>query len=1630
MTDAHASNGSGMDAFGEATRTWFLGAFEQPTRAQREAWDAIATGGHTLVVAPTGSGKTLAAFLWALDRLIHDGTAPRERGTRILYISPLKALGVDVERNLNAPLVGIDQTAKRLGLEATPITVGVRSGDTKPAERRRLQANPPDVLITTPESLYLMLTSTARDGLRTVDTVIVDEVHALADSKRGAHLALSLERLDALRTSPEERPPAQRIGLSATVRPLETVAKFLGGSAPVTIVAPPSEKAFDLKVVVPVEDLSDLGTSGTPAPSTNLDDDILFGDASQATDPRRGSIWPHIESEIVDRVLEHRSTIVFVNSRGLAERLTANLNEEYRERTGRAATDEGEDAPFARTHHGSMSKDIRAEVEEALKSGQLRCVVATSSLELGIDMGDVELVIQVESPPSVASGLQRLGRAGHQVGGVSRGELLPKHRADVLHSAVVASRMLSGSIERIELIENPLDVLAQQIIAASAIDRWAVDDWLALVRKAASFQRLSRTLLDSVLDLLAGRYPSDEFAHLRPRILWDRDADTFEGRPGAQRLAVTGGGTIPDRGMYGVFMFTGAEDGPEAEDGTTGSSRRKAGMRVGELDEEMVYESRVGDVIALGSTSWRIREIGPDRVRVTPAFGEPGKLPFWHGDSIGRPAELGAAIGEVTRDIASNDAVPATLAPVLDENASSNLLRYVREQREATGQVPSDRVLVVERNRDELGDWRVVLHSPYGRRVHAPWALLVTARVRERFGMEGSAMASDDGIVVRIPDIDADPPGAELFVFDREEIAPTVTREVGASALFAARFRENAARALLLPRLHPGKRSPLWQQRLRAAQLLEVARRYPEFPIILETVREVLHDVYDLDAFTELIARIESREVRITEVITGEPSPFARNLLFGYVGQFLYEGDQPLAERRAAALNLDASLLAELLGATSLRDLLDQEAIADVEAELQKRAPGFRARDLEGVADLLRLLGPLTEAEIIDRFGEDATEVAEPVEVPEPTSTAEHVEVAMASTSSTSEASTSSTFEVSEIVAHLVADKRALRLRIAGEERVAAIEDAARLRDGLGTPIPIGVPAAFLTPIADPLGDLVGRFARTHAPFTTADVATRLGIGHAVATDALQRLELAHRVVRGEFTPGRAGEEWVDDRVLRRIRARTLAKLRHEVEPVSQAAYARFLADWQQVDSGSGGAAVSGVEGVFTVIDQLQGVQIPASAWESLVLPARVRDYAPGMLDELIVSGEVRWHGHGEIGRADGWLSLHLTDTEHLTFQREALPEDASPLAKRVAAVLAEGGAMFLPQIVIALEQDSAAEAHESDPDPDPTAAAPGLGPTFRAATDTPGAPAPRRDTPSLEAIADALWELAWLGVVTCDSLVPLRAVLTGPARSGSASRSAPSHRTARQPARGRSFRSWAAERKAVQVPPRAAGRWSLAATYDEDATVKAQAAAELQLDRYGVVTRGSVEASGAEGGFALAYRVLAKFEEAGRARRGYFIDGLGAAQFATAGAIDLLRRADDDRFTEKPPLRAITLAATDPANPYGAALPWPEHPSTHRPGRKAGGLVTLVDGALVLYVERGGKTLLSFLEDDSLDAVENNPVARAAAISLADAVRRARIPNLVIEKIDGKYALETPLARLLTDAGFGQIPRGLRMRL
>ncbi|MEV0323143.1 ATP-dependent helicase [Streptomyces sp. NPDC050658] len=1553
---------SALDGFSPATRGWFTGAFSAPTSAQAGAWRAIGEGSDVLVVAPTGSGKTLAAFLAALDQLASTPPpADPKKRCRVLYVSPLKALAVDVERNLRSPLTGIRQESVRLGLPEPEVRVGIRSGDTPAAERRALSTRPPDILITTPESLFLMLTSATRDALTGIETVILDEVHAVAGTKRGAHLALSLERLDELLPR-----PARRIGLSATVRPVDEVARYLSPQRRVEIVQPVSGKEFDLSVVVPVEDLGELG--GSPV-----------ADSDQSAE--RPSIWPHVEERITDLVQAHRSTIVFANSRRLAERLCNRLNEiAYERATGEplpedhtpaevmAESGAAKGAPpvLARAHHGSVSKEQRALVEEDLKAGRLPAVVATSSLELGIDMGAVDLVVQVESPPSVASGLQRVGRAGHQVGAVSTGVVFPKYRGDLVQAAVVTERMRTGSIESLRIPANPLDVLAQQLVATVALDTWQVDDLLALVRRAASFASLPESAFTAVLDMLAGRYPSDAFAELRPRVVWDRVAGTVTGRPGAQRLAVTSGGTIPDRGLFGVFL--------------AGADPKKGGGRVGELDEEMVYESRVGDVFTLGTSSWRIEDITRDRVLVSPAPGVPGRLPFWKGDQLGRPLELGRAVGAFLREVGSlsrEEARVRLLAAGLDDWAADNVQTYLGEQREACGHIPDDRTIVVERFRDELGDWRVVVHSPFGAQVHAPWALALGARLSERYGMDAQVMHADDGIVLRLPDADLmgldlldqepaagghleydaeqAPVGAADVAFDKGEVNQIVTDQVGGSALFASRFRECAARALLLPRRSPGKRTPLWQQRQRAAQLLEVTSEFGSFPIVLEAVRECLQDVFDVPGLTELMGDIESRKVRLVEVTTPEPSPFARSLLFGYVAQFLYEGDSPLAERRAAALSLDSRLLAELLGQAELRELLDAEVLADLERELQWRTEDRRVKDAEGVADLLRLLGPLTAAELAERG-------AEP-----------------------------------EWAEELAAARRAIRVRIAGSDHWAAIEDAGRLRDALGTALPVGVPEAFTEPVKDPLGDLIARYARTHGPFTSATAAARFGLGAAVTEGALQRLAAGGRVVQGEFHPAGIGQEWCDAAVLRRLRRRSLAALRHELEPVPPSALAQFLPQWQHLS----GHGLRGIDGLVRAIEQLQGATVPASALEKLVLPSRVAGYGPAMLDELTAAGEVVWAGAGALPGKDGWVSLYLADAAPLLLP-PAHPLELTALHESVLDTLSGGYGLFFRQIADQVR----ATTHPDVPDPQ---------------------------------LADVIWDLAWSGRLTNDTLSPMRSLL-GSGRTAGAT----AHRAKRTIPRGRYGTLTAAARPASRTgPPTVAGRWSLLPAREADPTLRAHALARTLLDRHGVVTRGAVAAEGVEGGFSATYRVLSAFEDSGQARRGYVVEGLGAAQFAMDGAVDRLRATANarDRADSSPTAmgyaprgsepQAVVLAAADPANAYGAALPWPEPPTEagHKPGRKAGSLVVLVDGELTLYMERGGKTLLAWptAQDDTPPG--DDPRLRPAAEALAAAARAGSLGTVTVERINGTAALTSPFAPLLEGAGFHATPRGLRLR-
>ena len=1517
-----------LDGFSPAAAEWFSTTFPEPTAPQVKGWPVIAAGDHTLILAPTGSGKTLTAFFWGLDQLT---TRPRpddvDHRTRILYISPLRALAVDVEKNLRAPLQGVRLAAQRLGEPFHEPTVALRTGDTSAEERRKLAKDPPDLLITTPESLYLMLTSRVRETLAGVETVIIDEIHALAATKRGAHLALSLERLERITDT-----PPQRIGLSATQRPLDEIARFLGGyhdgrPRPVTIVDSGITKELDIEVIVPVEDMGRLGEVVEKGPEG------LPVSAPEAASLARRSIWPSMHPRLLELVQENQSTIVFVNARRLAERLATRLNELATDGENRGAESDGtppETEPgqeLVLAHHGSLSRERRLDIEDRLKRGELKGLVATSSLELGIDMGAVDLVVQVESPGAVARGLQRAGRAGHQVGVPSRAKFFPKHRADLVESAVVVDRMQRGLIEETHYPRNPLDVVAQQIVAAAAMDDWPVDDLTEMVRGAANFAEISDEALFATLDLLAGRYPSDEFAELRPRILWDRVEQVIRARPGAQRLAVTSGGTIPDRGLYGVFL----------PDGT----------RVGELDEEMVYESRPGETFLLGASTWRIEDITHERVVVTPAPGQPGKMPFWHGDGPGRPLELGRAMGEFMREIRALDPAAARERLLdrhgLDELAAANLLMFLDEQVEVAGYIPDDRTIVVERFRDEIGDWRICVLSPFGAQVHAPWGMALRHRLATEWDWDVELMWSDDGIVIRLPEAVDRLPVDELLI-DPDDLEELLISQLPQTALFASRFRECAARALLLPRLRPDKRTPLWQQRQKAADLLAVAAKYPSFPILLEASRECVNDVFDVPALRSVLSDLRSRRIKVRQVDTDTASPFAQSLMFGWIAQYMYEGDAPLAERRAAALSLDRDLLRDLLGAEELRELLDPEVIADLQAELQRTAEKWRARTVDHVEDLLRWLGPLTMTDLDLR-----TDGINPVEA----------------------------------VEQLRAERRIIDVVVAGEAMVAAPDDASRLRDALGVALPPGLPAAFTDSVADPVADLVSRYSRTNGPFLVTELVDRVGLDAERATEALLALEREGRLVRGEFRPDGHEREWCHVEVLRTLRRRSLAALRKEVEPVEQDVLARFLPDWQHV-----GSRRRGVEALAEVITTLQGAALPASALENDILPARMGGYEPSDLDTLLTAGELVWVGAGGIGVGDGRLRLVWRDQVPLLVPDPAAVDDEDrpndPIHVALREGLARSGASFWSDLV-AMAWASATAADYDD-----------------------------------QTVLAALWDLVWAGEVTNDSFTALRSLLAG------ATPSTPNRRKAKRGARRGPGRP---NLRALSRlgPPSATGRWSLVQSLlapTASATERATTRALQLLERYGVVTREMALAEGAVGGFAGVYPVLKELEDRGQVRRGYFVSGLGAAQFALPGAVDRLRDHRvtdlDSRDRDDVGGELLVLAAVDPAQPYGAALPWPETPG--RPARAVGAYVVLERGRPIVYVERGGKSLVTFPGVTDGPDVGSDRWVRA----LRGLVDRKQLPLLMIGKVNGAPIVEQPVVgTALIAGGFSDGYRG-----
>jgi ATP-dependent Lhr-like helicase len=1469
-----------LSRFAAPVGQWFRSALGAPTPVQTGGWAALHAGQSALMLAPTGSGKTLAAFLAGLDRLMFPVSADPARasesaGVRLLYVSPLKALGVDVERNLRSPIAGIRTAAERAGVPVRIPSVGQRSGDTSAKERAQFRKQATDILITTPESLYLLLTSQAAEHLRRVETVIVDEIHALLGTKRGAHLAVSLERLERLRVL---QTPLQRVGLSATVRPVEEAALFLGGStlaadgsaAPraVTIVDAAAPPRLSLRVAVPLEAMSRADGSAEAR-----------------------SIWPALHEPLVRLIREHRSTLLFVNSRRLAERLAASLNEVA-----------GESLVFA--HHGSVAKDRRVEIEDALKLGRLRALVATSSLELGIDMGAIDLVIQIEAPPSVSAGLQRVGRAGHSVGGVSRGIVFPKFKGDLLASVATAERMRAGAVEATSFPRNPLDVLAQQIVASVSDGEIDEEELFHLMRGAAPFRGLPRPAFEAVLDLLSGRYPSDEFAELKPRLVWDRIAHRLSARQGARSVAVINGGTIPDRGLFGVFLASAPE----------GKS-----IRVGELDEEMVFESRAGDVFLLGASSWRIEDITVDRVLVTPAPGEPGRMPFWRGDRPGRPLELGRAIGQLSRELGAAPAPVARerlIGQGLDEEAADTLLEYLSSQREAGAEVPTDRQIVIEQFADELGDQRVCVLSPFGARVHAPWALACMELHRQSLGIESEAVWSDDGIVFRFPEAT----GAvelDLLVPELAALDDLLHKSLASSSLFAARFRENAARALLLPRRRPGQRAPLWAQRRRSQDLLRAAAKYPEFPILLETFRECLRDVFDVPGLRRLLEQIATRELRVSRVQSRSASPFAASLLFSYVSNFIYEGDAPLAERRAQALTIDPAQLAALLGEAELRSLLDPDAIREVEHDVQRL--GWPIEHADALHDLLIAIGDLSLDEL-ERRASDRSALA-------------------------------------GWLVELERSRRVIRAAIAGTERLAAAEDAARLRDALGVALPRGLPGAFLEPVANALEDLVSRYARTHGPFTRDELSARFGLAASAAQIVLDALVERGRIVRGAFLSGGHGVEWCDADVLRRIKQKSLIKLRREVEPVTPSAYARLLLEWQ-------GAAEPrhGPDVLATALLQLEGAPLVASVLEAHILSARVANYHPAELDAFTGSGEFVWRGLEPIAPNDGRIAFYRADRYALL--APPVTPLAGPLADQVRQHLRRQGASFFSELV-------------------------------------------RKTGAFAPDLLETLWDMVFAGELTNDTIAPLRSRVE-------------QSKLERRPVRRRQLRAPGAS------APGSEGRWSLLERWLPDpagaAPTGAESAAarvEVLLERHGVLPREAIAADRL-GTFSELYPVLKALEEAGRIRRGYFVAGLGAAQFARAGAEDRLRALREPRAEASP----VVLAATDPANPYGAALPWPDNDV--RPQRAAGAQVVLWEGSLIAYLGRREKTLLTFLPAEEPDRTRAARHIASALVGLVDgALRRA----IILATIDGQPARQSGLGETLREAGFVAVGDGFVLR-
>ncbi len=1551
-----------LDVFSPAVQQWFRQTFGQPTPPQVQGWPAIQRGDNTLILAPTGSGKTIAAFLWGIDQIYREleaGTAPR--GVRLLYVSPLKALNNDVYRNLDVPLDGIRRTAQAMGIELPPLLTAVRTGDTPANMRAAMLRKPPHILITTPESLYLMLTSDkARALFRSVATVIVDEIHTVCGNKRGVHLALSLERLQQLVSQ-----PVQRIGLSATQRPLDEVARFLGGYE--TTGSGVRDQGSGIRPAFPVPGSSDPGPRipdpGTPRPVTIVDagyrkplDLEVITVVEDLRDLPANSIWPLVIPRVAQMIHDHTTTLIFTNSRRLAERTAERLNVQLvSEEQGLVAPGSGEmlapgglapDLGFMargatggpiRAHHGSISRTTRLQLETDLKAGRLPALVGTSSLELGIDIGSIDLVVQLQSPKGVARGLQRIGRSGHLVGQTSVGRIFATHREDLIEAAATARAMLHGEVEPTHTPQNCLDVLAQQIVAMTGVEDWPVDDLYRLVRQAYPYHNLSCAAFSAVLDMLSGKYPSEAFREFRPRISWDRVNNVLHALPGSKLMAVCNGGAIPDRGVFSATLA----------DGKT---------KIGELDEEFVYETRAGDVFALGSHTWRVTEITADKVVVRDAPGAVPRMPFWRGDAMWRDYELGVEIGRFRREVAERIHDPdlgqwLKQECALDDNSIQNIISYVQSQVESVGTISSDKTIVVEIFADAVGEPRMVVQSPFGGKVNGPWGVALGSALREQTSIDVEVQSNDDGIMIRFPGSETLPATDVVKRLGPEEARQRLLRDLVDSAVFGAQFRMNAARSLLLPRSRIGKRTPFWLQRMKAKDLLAAARRFEDFPIIAETYRDVLRDVMDMEHLLQVLAAIQRGEIQVVEVETAAPSPVAAGLLSAFIAIYMYEHDTPRAERELQTLSLNRELLDDLLDEPALSRLLRPEAISQEWERLQRTAPQTRARTVEELAQVLDTLGDLRESEVCSRCDGDW------------------------------QAWLRQLLDQGRIVRAALPAERGEELRWLPVDGYPEYRDAFALKD-----IALRAEVAALHYAGDDARlAILRRMLRNSGPLTRADISQRYSFDDAWLAAALDQLVAAREAARGRYAPDVSEPQWCARRNLESIHRRTLSILRHEVQPVSLYVYADFLSRWQYAHPST---RLSGAPGLTRVLQQMRGLPRPGATWERDLLPVRLAGYDAGDMEALCQSGELVWVGSGGKEPRRSRVRFFFRG-EGAGFLAEQPPAEAiealSEPAHKVYDFLKAEGACFFADLGRGL-----------------------------------------RTTPP-SAIGEALTELVMAGLVTNDTLQGMREVIqfgsapAQPARIASSLeedlRQKLGERRSTSLYSRHDARRHASER--VARPPRWVGRWALVYRssilgnpLNEDDRAMYQA--RQLLARHGIVSYASMEREDDTLDWAAISAVCQRLEMRGEVRRGYFIEGLPGIQYALPDAVESLRAAKDSEDDS-----IVLLNATDPANLFGGEtsvgpmtaagpLRFSHVPSTY---------VALWRGQPILVAENSAASLTT------TTAAQNAPLQAAVEALVAHLTSPGGLcgspRRISVSEWNGEPVLRSPGQQLLEAAGF-----------